>query len=64
MPDIGGTLPALLVIDHLENNRWTAVEAPSYDEELGEANQFHRNLAEQQRWFEIAHRCRYFYFDY
>ena len=47
--EIGGALPASLVIDHLCCNSWTAVEAPSYDEELGEANQFHRNIAEKQR---------------
>jgi SAM-dependent methyltransferase len=59
--EIGGALPASLVIDHLCCNSWTAVEAPSYDEELGEANQFHRNLAEQQRRLEIGRRYRHFY---
>jgi SAM-dependent methyltransferase len=59
--EIGGALPASLVIDHLGCNSWTAVEAPSYDEELGEANQFHRNLAEQQRLLEIGRRYRHFY---
>jgi len=59
--EIGGALPATLVIDHLGCNSWTAVEAPSYDEELGEANQFHRNLAEKQRLLEIGPRYRHFY---
>jgi hypothetical protein len=59
--EIGGALPASLVIDHLGCNSWTAVEAPSYDEELGGANQFHRNLAEQQRLLEIGRRYRHFY---
>ena len=59
--EIGGALPASLVIDHLGCNSWTAVEAPSYDEELGEANQFHRNLAERQRLIEIGQRYRHFY---
>ena len=40
---------------------WTAVEAPSYDEELGEANQFHRNLAEKQRLLEIGQQYRHHY---
>jgi hypothetical protein len=59
--EIGGALPASLVIDHLRCNSWTAVEAPSYDDELGEANQFHRNLAEQQRLLEIGPSYRHFY---
>jgi SAM-dependent methyltransferase len=59
--EIGGALPASLVIDHLGCNSWTAVEAPSYDEELGEANQFHRNFAEKQRLLEIGVRYRHFY---
>ena len=59
--EIGGALPASLVIDHLGCNSWTAVEAPSYDEELGEANQFHRNLIEKQRLLEIGHRYRHYY---
>lgn len=45
--EIGGALPATLVIDHIGCKSWTAVEAPSYDEDLGEANQFHRNRTEQ-----------------
>jgi len=59
--EIGGSLPASLVIDHLGCNSWTAVEAPSYDEELGEANQFHRNLAEKQRLLELGQRYRHNY---
>jgi len=59
--EIGGALPATLVIDHLYCNSWTAVEAPSYDAELGEANQFHRNLAERQRLLEIGPRYRHIY---
>ena len=43
-------------------NWWRiAVEAPSYDEELGEANQFHRNLAEKQRLLEIGQQYRHHY---
>jgi SAM-dependent methyltransferase len=59
--EIGGALPASLVIDHLGCNSWTAVEAPSYDEELGEANQFHRNLVEKQRLLELGQRYRHYY---
>ena len=59
--EVGGALPASLVIDHLGCNSWTAVEAPSYDEELGKANQFHRNLAERQRLLEISQRYRQIY---
>jgi SAM-dependent methyltransferase len=59
--EIGGALPASLVIDHLGCNSWTAVEAPSYDEELGEANQFHRNLSEKQRLIQLGQRYRHFY---
>ena len=46
--EVGGAMPASLVIDHLGCNSWTGVEAPSYDQELGEANQFHRNTGELQ----------------
>jgi hypothetical protein len=43
-------------------NWWRlAVEAPSYDEELGEANQFHRNIAEKQRLLEIGQQYRHHY---
>ena len=45
--EVGGALPASLVIDHLGCNSWTAVEAPAYDHELGAANQFHRNAQDQ-----------------
>ena len=50
--EVGGALPASLVINQLGCNSWTGVEAPSYDQELGEANQFHRNVGDcsvQQR---------------
>ena len=33
--EVGGALPASLVIDHVGCNSWTAVEAPRYDSELG-----------------------------
>jgi hypothetical protein len=59
--EIGGALPPSLVIDHLGCNSWTAVEAPSYDEELGEANQFHRNSVEHHRLSEPGSRYRHFY---
>ncbi|MCP9775656.1 methyltransferase domain-containing protein [Cyanobium sp. WAJ14-Wanaka] len=59
--EIGGALPASLVIEHLECNSWSAVEAPSYDIELGEANQFHRNHKEQQKLIDLGHRYRHFY---
>jgi len=59
--EVGGALPASLVIDHLHCKSWTAVEAPSYDQELGEANQFHRNLAEQRRLEELNQRYRHYY---
>jgi len=59
--EIGGSLPASLVIDHLGCNSWTAVEAPSYDEELGKANQFHRNLAEKQRLHDLSQKYRHYY---
>jgi len=59
--EIGGAFPASLVIDHLGCNSWTAVEAPSYDAELGEANQFHRNTTEKQRLLELGQRYRHYY---
>lgn len=40
--EVGGCLPASLVIDHIHCRSWIAVESPSYDIELGKANQFHR----------------------
>lgn len=58
--EIGGALPASLVIDHLGCNSWTSVEAPSYDEELGEANQFWRNHAETYRLQELKERYRHY----
>jgi SAM-dependent methyltransferase len=45
--EVGGTLPASLMIDHLGCNSWTAVEPPAYDQELGAANQFHHYLQDQ-----------------
>ncbi len=59
--EIGGALPASLVIDHLGCNSWTSVEAPSYDQELGGANQFHRNTAECQKLHDLGERYRHFY---
>jgi hypothetical protein len=59
--EIGGCLPASLVIDHLKCKSWTAVEAPSYDQELGEANQFHRNLQEKDRARELCTRYSHHY---
>jgi len=59
--EVGGALPASLVIDHLRCNSWTAVEAPSYDEELGQANQFHRNLAEKPRLAELKKQYSHHY---
>ena len=59
--EVGGSLPASLVIDHLNCNSWTAVEAPSYDQELGEANQFHRNHSEQDLANALRNRYRHFY---
>ena len=53
--EVGGALPASLVIDHLGCNSWTGVETPAYDDELGEANQIHRNRLDQQQ----AHSGRY-----
>lgn len=52
--EVGGALPASLVIDQLGCNSWTAVEAPAYDDELGSANQIHRNSQDrvsQQKHF-------------
>jgi SAM-dependent methyltransferase len=59
--EVGGALPATLVIDHLGCNSWTAVEAPSYDQELGKVNQYHQNLAEEKRLLEIGQRYRRYY---
>jgi len=61
--EIGGALPASLVIDHLCCNSWTSVEAPSYDAELGPANQFHRNSAEKHRLLDLNFRYRNYYCD-
>ena len=59
--EIGGALPASLVIEHLKCKSWTGVEAPSYDKELGEANQFHRNKAEKELIRMLGNRYRHFY---
>lgn len=38
--EVGGAMPASLVMDQLGFNSWIGVEAPSYDEELGETTSF------------------------
>ena len=55
--EVGGAMPASLVIDHLGCNSWTGVEAPGYDEELGVANQFHRNAGDRDQ--QQLHQGRY-----
>lgn len=61
--EVGGALPASLVIDHLGCNSWTAVEAPSYDQELGAANQFHRNPQDKEYQQRHAASYRHLYLD-
>jgi SAM-dependent methyltransferase len=61
--EVGGALPVSLVIDHLGCNSWTGVEAPAYDDELGGANQFHRNSLDQQQQQAHASRYRHLYLD-
>ncbi|AII42044.1 hypothetical protein KR100_01310 [Synechococcus sp. KORDI-100] len=61
--EVGGALPASLVIDHLRCNSWTAVEAPSYDQELGSANQFHRNTQDQAYQQKYVTSYRHLYLD-
>jgi len=61
--EVGGALPASLVIDHLGCNSWTAVEAPAYDQELGSANQFHRNAQDQEHQLKHATSYRHLYLD-
>ena len=61
--EVGGALPASLVIDHLDCNSWTAVEAPAYDHELGSANQFHRNAGDRDHQQAHAGRYRHLYLD-
>lgn len=61
--EVGGALPASLVIDHLGCNSWTAVEAPAYDEELGSANQYHRNHQDQKYQQRHASSYRHLYLD-
>lgn len=59
--EIGGALPASLVIEHLKCKSWAGVEAPSYDTELGAANQFHRNKAENELALKLGKRYQHFY---
>ena len=61
--EVGGALPASLVIDHLGCNSWTAVETPAYDEELGAANQFHRNRQDEEHQHKHATSYRHLYRD-
>lgn len=59
--EIGGALPPSLVIDHLHCNSYTAVEAPSYDDELRKANQFHRYNADKERLIELGNKYQHLY---
>ena len=61
--EVGGALPASLVIDHLGCNSWTAVEAPAYDQELGAANQFHRNLQDLEHQQRNSSSYKHLYLD-
>jgi len=61
--EVGGAMPASLVIDQLGCNSWTGVEAPSYDEELGEANQFHRNAGDRDQQQRHQGRYRHLYLN-
>lgn len=61
--EVGGALPASLVIDHLGCNSWTAVEAPAYDHELGSANQFHRNAQDHGHQQKYVSSYRHLYLD-
>ena len=61
--EVGGAMPASLVIDQLGCNSWTGVEAPSYDEELGEANQFHRNSGDHDHQQRHGGRYRHLYLN-
>lgn len=61
--EVGGAMPASLVIEHLGCNSWTGVEAPSYDKELGEANQFHRTLDEPDQQLIYGGRYRHLYLN-
>lgn len=61
--EVGGALPASLVIDHLGCNSWTAVEAPAYDQELGAANQFHRNGQDHENQQKHATTYSHLYLD-
>ena len=61
--EVGGALPASLVVDHLGCNSWTAVEAPAYDHELGEANQFHRNAIDKEHQLKYSSAYKHLYLD-
>ena len=61
--EVGGALPASLVLDHLACNSWTCVEAPSYDEELGTANQIHRNDSDPDQAHKASGRYRHLYLN-
>lgn len=61
--EVGGAMPASLVIDHLACNSWTGVEAPFYDEELGTANQIHRNDADRLSIKDYAGRYRHLFMN-
>ena len=61
--EVGGALPASLVLDHLQCNSWTCVEAPSYDQELGTANQIHRNEADPAQEHKASGRYRHLYLN-
>jgi len=54
--EIGGSLPAQLVVDEIGVNSWTAVESPLYDDELGKANQYHRNMLDFTWQQELSNR--------
>lgn len=61
--EVGGACPPSLVIDQLGCNSWTGVEAPSYDEELGKANQFHRNAGDRDQQQRHQGRYRHLYLN-
>jgi SAM-dependent methyltransferase len=61
--EVRWALPVPLVIDHLGCNSWTDVEAPAYDRELGNANQFHRNAGDHDHQQAHASRYRHLYLD-
>ena len=61
--EVGGALPASLVIDQLGCNSWTAVETPAYDQELQNANQFHRNSQDIKNQRKHASKYKHIYDD-